>query len=113
MRAPDRYIVFNVGPYSRWKSCQRRVLTSYGDAAKSTQRCSRGRANKPCFLLQGHPGAEKLIGRCVNNKCGRPKEGDQAIIDRCKLEKKSRRDLIASRAGKTLGRARNKRRRRK
>lgn len=99
-RAPDRYIVVNMGPHGKVAPCRRRIFTSYGDAAKVTLRCSRSRqaADKPCFLMQGWPGAEKLVGRCDNGKCGRPKDGDQSAINRCGLNKKARHEMIAARA---------------
>lgn len=103
MRAPDRYVVANMGPHGRVKACRKRVYTSYGDAARVTQRCSRSRQaeGKPCFLLQGMPGNEKIVGRCDAGKCGRPKDGDQLVINRCVpdyVAKKSRRDLIKTRS---------------
>jgi hypothetical protein len=48
--------------------------------------------------MQGWPGAEKLVGRCDNGKCGRPKDGDQSAINRCGLNKKARHEMIAARA---------------
>lgn len=112
-RAPDRFIVVSTGPYARFQPCERRVLTSYGDAAKATLRCSRQSKKKgvasvksaPCFLMHGPPGAEKLVGRCFKGKCGKPEEGDRALISRCGASKKARRGLIAERA-KAGGRAR-------
>jgi hypothetical protein len=104
-RSPDRFIVVSPGKYARFQSCERRVLTSYGDAAKATLRCSKqsktkGTASvtsKPCFLLHGLPGAEKLVGRCFKGKCGKPEDGDRLLATRCGSSKKARRDLIKSR----------------
>ncbi|MGH7176829.1 MAG: hypothetical protein ACREJC_05555, partial [Tepidisphaeraceae bacterium] len=99
-------IVVSTGPYARVKACERRTLTSYGDAAKATLRCSKQSKKKgvaslksaPCFLLHGMPGSERLVGRCLQGKCGKPKEGDNALITRCRTGKKARRALIAERA---------------
>jgi hypothetical protein len=99
MRSPDRFVVVNLGPYGSRPSCTRRVYTSYGDAAKATLKCSRNRAKEPCILLQGYAGSEKVVGRCVDRKCGRPDPGDQNKVSRCRLDKKKakgdRRALIA------------------
>jgi hypothetical protein len=104
-RAPDRYVVVNTAPHGRIKSCHKRVFTSYGDAARVTQRCSRTEAaaakKAPCFLLQGWPGAERIVGRCVKGICGKPKDTDRKLIADCIPEfttKKARRELIAARA---------------
>lgn len=97
---PDRFIVFTVGGTKERQPCTKRTFTSYGDAAKATLKCSRSRrnvSNKPCLLLMGWPGTEKLVGRCVKGKCGPPKPGDKYLIDHCGGAKKSRRELIKER----------------
>ena len=103
--SPDRFVVINLKPHGKAKACRKRVFTSYGDAAKVTMRCSRSAeavaAKAPCFLLQGWAGAETIVGRCVSGKCGKPREGDHRLIEKCEPEyvtKARRRRLIAERA---------------
>lgn len=106
MRSPDRFVVFNVGQYGKRARCSRRVYTSYGDAAKATLHCSRqskrkgvaSTTSKPCLLLHGLPGTEKLVGSCFKGKCGPPQPRDRTLLTSCGEEKRERRGLIAQRA---------------
>ena len=143
MRSVDRFVVFNVGAtraskrgYGNTEACKRRTFTSYGDAANAALYCSKqtkqaGVASvesKPCLLLHGMPGSEKIVGRCFKGKCGKPVEGaagDAWLLKSCKLDKaakkaarrtaiketveaRSRRTIVTERA-RGLGRARKSR----
>jgi hypothetical protein len=101
MRTQDRYVV--VKP-SKDGTCQRRTYTDFFDAAVITKRCSRNRAKKPCFLLQGPIGAEKLIGKCAATRCTKQLTAtDNVDLQACRTgvsKKKARKALIAAQVKK-------------
>lgn len=82
-----------------YSPCSRRTYTSYDDAVRVAQRRSHSRStDKPCFVLHGLPGVEKLTDRCFKYRCRPPKAGDLEALQRCGISKKQRKTLIAARA---------------
>lgn len=61
-RNPERWVV--VG-----RSGGKRVYTDFDDALAVAKRCSRNRAGKPCKLMHGFVGSEKVVAVCLANRC--------------------------------------------
>jgi hypothetical protein len=47
----------------------KRVYTNVVDALSVARRCSKNAENKPCKVLHGLPGTEKLIATCEQRRC--------------------------------------------
>jgi len=50
----------------------KRVYTNVVDAMTVAKRCSRNKEGKPCKVLHGLPGTERLIATCQLKKCSTP-----------------------------------------